>query len=151
MNQPPGWFLRVYEQYLQPADAVLHCGDITGPATYHELLQHPCFHAVLGNCDWDPNLGTELTPMLRLELFGLRIGMAHGWGSRPGVPARVAQAFGTEVDLVCFGHTHNRFWSDEFGPMLCNPGSVAEGSMALVTIDADRELACTFVDLDMKS
>jgi putative phosphoesterase len=148
MNQPPGWFLRVYETLLEPADALLHCGDITGPSTYHELLRHPEFHAVLGNCDWDPNLANELHPMLRIDLFGLRIGMAHGWGSRAGVPARVAQAFGQECDLVCFGHTHKRFWSNEFGPMLCNPGSLAEGSLAIITVQPGNPLSCRFVDVD---
>ncbi|WP_022660474.1 metallophosphoesterase family protein [Paucidesulfovibrio longus] len=146
MNQPPGWFLRVYEQYLAPAHAVLHCGDITGPATYHELCRHPRFHAVLGNCDWDPNLSNDLPPMLRLELLGLRIGMAHGWGSRSSVPLRVAEAFGPEFDLICFGHTHQQYWSDEFGPQMLNPGSLGEfGSLALVTVAPGKALSCEFV------
>ncbi|MGE4292742.1 MAG: metallophosphoesterase family protein [Desulfovibrio sp.] len=150
MNQPPGWFLRVYEEYLAPADAVLHCGDITGPATYHELCQHPEFHAVLGNCDWDPQLGQTLKPLLQLDLFGLRIGMAHGWGSRSSVPARVAEAFGNAFDLICFGHTHQQYWSKEYGPRLLNPGSLGEyGSLALVTVQPGKEPACRFVEVSM--
>lgn len=146
MNQPAGWFLRVYDEYLASADAVLHCGDITGPATYHELCRHPEFHAVLGNCDWDPNLGRELQPMLRLELLGLRIGMTHGWGNRSRVPQSVAEAFGHGFDLLCFGHTHQRYWSDENGVQMLNPGSLGEsGSLALVTVRPGAPLTCKFL------
>lgn len=149
MNQPSGWFLRVYQEYLAQADVLLHCGDITGPATYHELCQHPQFHAVLGNCDWDPNLARSLKPMLQLELCGLRIGLTHGWGNRSSVPQRVAEAFGPNFDLICFGHTHQQYWSKEYGPRLLNPGSLGEhGSFALITVEAGKPLACKFVEVD---
>lgn len=150
MNQPSGWFMRLYDKALSRADIILHCGDVTGPATYHHLCQHPNLHAVRGNCDWDPVLAAELPPLLRLELGGMRIAMAHGWGSRSGVPDRVAETFGPDFDLICFGHTHKPLWTAEYGPMLLNPGSLGEyGSWALVTVGPGKSLTCEFQSADL--
>ena len=43
-----------------------------------------------GNCcDW--RVGQELPAMLRLNLGGKTIGVTHGWGDRPSLPARPSQ------------------------------------------------------------
>lgn len=147
---PDEHFCALYDRYLAPADVLLHCGDMVGASLYHYLCRHPRFLCVRGNCDHFV-LDHELPAILSRELPRpggvLRIGMAHGWGERGSVWQRVAETFPGH-DLVCFGHTHRRHWAGHGGAQLLNPGSLAEGSLALVDVKGDGSLACEFVDLD---
>ena len=148
---PDDRFAAIYERLLAPADVLVHCGDMTGAALYHFLARHPRFFCVRGNCDHfllDHEL--PLTLSRELDLGGgraLRLGLAHGWGPRGSVWERVAETFPGH-GLVCFGHTHRRHWDERQGARLLNPGSVAEGSLALLDVAADGTLDCRFVDLD---
>ena len=149
MNAWPGSW--AYEEHLAPADAVLHCGDITGYETWRFLSQHPAFFAVRGNCDMAPGFDGELEPMLDLALLGMHIGLTHGWGPRSQVPRRVAEAFGPEFDLVCFGHTHTPLWDEIAGVRVLNPGSLGDPPHRLALVDIDettRQITCRFLELD---
>lgn len=140
----------VYETWLEPADFLFHCGDITSFEVWSFFLQHPNFHAVQGNCDWDERLADMIQPMQTLSVHGLTVGLTHGWGPRPQVPRKVAQAFGSEYDLVCYGHTHKRDWSVVEGVQMCNPGSLGEsGSLALITVQDDKSMECEFVTVQL--
>ncbi|BDQ37652.1 phosphoesterase [Pseudodesulfovibrio nedwellii] len=146
MSSVPAWLDEVYSTWLAPADVLVHCGDITSFAIWSYFMQHENFICVRGNCDWDPQLADMLKPMLSRKLGPLTVGVTHGWGPRPQVPVAVAQAFGAEYDLVCYGHTHVRDWSVVEGVQLLNPGSLGEsGSLALVTVDKDGSMSCEFV------
>ncbi|HBE95427.1 MAG TPA: YfcE family phosphodiesterase [Desulfovibrio sp.] len=147
LGAPSPWLESVYARHLARADALLHCGDITGRATWSFFLQHPNFHACLGNCDWD--LGAELSPVVRFDLGDLSVAAMHGFGNRSGVGARAAEALGPHAGLVCFGHTHQRHFSTHAGFHLLNPGSLGEGSLALVRIEPGQALDCTFVDVEL--
>jgi putative phosphoesterase len=110
----------------------------------------PRFLCVRGNCDhFELDHDLPLTLSRELEIPGggsLKLGMAHGWGERSSVWRRVYETFPGH-DLICYGHTHRRHWERHEGVWLLNPGSVAEGSMALVDVAQDGTLDCTFVDL----
>jgi putative phosphoesterase len=151
LSIPDDRFERVYARHLSGADALLHCGDMVSPELYHSLCRHPRFLAVRGNCDTF-RLDHELPPTLSAELAvapgrSLRIGMAHGWGERSTVWQRVAELF-PGFDLVCYGHTHRRDWTQRGQTHLLNPGSLAEGSLALIDIADDGAMTCNFVDVD---
>ncbi len=147
LEAPPGWLDGVYEKWLGPADYLVHCGDITTPEVWSYFMQHDNFLCVRGNCDWDPQLVDELEPMLSVKIGPLTLGVTHGWGPRPQVSVKVAQAFGPSYDLVCYGHTHARDWSIIDGVQLLNPGSLGESrSLALVTVSQDGNMECEFVD-----
>lgn len=110
-------------------------------------MQHPNFICVRGNCDWAPQLVDQLEPMVSVKLGAMTLGVTHGWGPRSQVPVKVAQAFGPEYDLVCYGHTHARDWAVREGVQLCNPGSLGEsGSLAIVSLADDGSMDCKFVD-----
>ena len=148
MSTPPAWLDHVYKTYLGPADALVHCGDITSPDTWSYFMQHDNFLCVRGNCDWDPALVDQLEPTLSTQLGSITLGATHGWGPRPEVDVKVAQAFGPTYDLVCYGHTHKRDWSIIEGVQLVNPGSLGESrSMALVTVQDDGAMSCEFLDV----
>lgn len=147
MGEPSSWLDAVYAKWLEPADALIHCGDITSVTTWSYFMQHENLIGVRGNCDWDPQLVDELEPMRTVTIGTLTVGVTHGWGPRPQVPVKVAQAFGPDLDLVCYGHTHKRDWSIVEGVQLLNPGSLGEfGSLAIVTVGDDGRLDCEFVD-----
>lgn len=146
---PDETFRALYDRHLAPADVLLHCGDMVGASLYHFLVRHPRFLCVRGNCDHftlDHDLPLTLSRELPRPGGVLRLGMAHGWGERSSVWQRVAETFPGH-DLVCFGHTHRRHWAEHQGAQLLNPGSLAEGSLALVDVGEDGSLSCEFVDL----
>lgn len=146
LGAPASWLERVYARHLAGADLLLHCGDVTGRSTWAYFLQHPNFHAARGNCDWD--LAEELAPLVRLDVEGFRLALTHGFGDRPGVARRLARELAPLADIVCFGHTHRRHFAEDNGLVLLNPGSLAEGSLALLELAPGRAPSCTFVDVD---
>jgi phosphoesterase, MJ0936 family len=150
LSGPDERFNALYDRYLAPADALLHCGDMVGADLYHFLCLHPRFFCVRGNCDHfvlDHDLPQSLSRTLALPGGGeLRFGMAHGWGERSTVWQRVAELFPGH-DLVCFGHTHRRHFAEHQGARILNPGSMYEGSLALLDVADDGAMDCTFVDL----
>ncbi|MBC15981.1 Phosphoesterase [Pseudodesulfovibrio profundus] len=147
LHSPEPWLERVYNQWLAPADVLVHCGDITTFDTWSFFMQHDRFLCVRGNCDWEPRLVEQLDPMLTAQVGPLTIAATHGWGPRSQVPVKVAQAFGPEYDLVCYGHTHAQDWSVIEGVQLLNPGSLGESrSLAIVTISDDGAMDCEFID-----
>ena len=149
LRRPTPWFTNIFQEHLVGADLLLHCGDSTGVAVWEYLFAaHPAFHAVAGNSD-EYALASELKPWLALDLEGLRVGLVHGWGDRPGTPRRVAEAF-AGYDLVCYGHTHRRDFSAIHGVPLLNPGSLSQGttaSLAFLTLERGRIPSCRFVDV----
>ncbi|HWR03184.1 MAG TPA: YfcE family phosphodiesterase [Humidesulfovibrio sp.] len=149
LSGPDERFCALYEEHLAPTDVLLHCGDMVGASLYHYLSRHPRFFCVRGNCDHfvlDHDLPVTLSRGIEHPGGTLTLGMAHGWGERSSVWLRVAETFPGH-DLVCFGHTHRRHWAEHAGAQLLNPGSFAEGSMALLDLAQDGSLSCTFLDL----
>ncbi|SNR96291.1 hypothetical protein SAMN04488503_2064 [Humidesulfovibrio mexicanus] len=150
LSGPDEAFQTLYDAHLAPATFLLHCGDMVGASVYHYLCRHPRFLCVRGNCDhFELDHDLPLTLSRELEIPGggsLALGMAHGWGQRDSVWRRVFDALPGHR-LLCYGHTHRRHWEQHQGVWLLNPGSVAEGSMALVDVAQDGTLDCTFVDL----
>lgn len=141
------WLETVYARWLAPADFLVHCGDITTTEVWSYFLQHDNFLCVRGNCDWEATLVDQLPSTLTAQVGPLTLGATHGWGPRPQVPVKVAQAFGPDYDLVCYGHTHKRDWSVVEGVRLVNPGSLGEfRSLALVTVSRADSLECEFID-----
>ncbi len=141
-------FAALFERYLQPADAVIHCGDVVGEEIEACLRGHNRAWLVRGNCDY----GLQTPASLTLELAGLRLGVAHGWG-RSLVGETVARAFGPGYDLILYGHTHKRDWSRaSTGARLFNPGSVShprdgQASMAILTLEQNCPPQVQWIDL----
>ncbi|BBD08832.1 metallophosphoesterase family protein [Desulfovibrio ferrophilus] len=149
---PTPWMQAVYDRYLAKADLLLHMGDMTSKELWSFFMQHPGFHAVAGNMDeW--SLSGELETRLSMTVEGgLRIGMMHGFGlsGRP-LSGAVAQAFGPDYDLLCFGHTHEPAWIDYDGVRVANPGSLRETgkapTLAYVHVAADGTMTRELVQV----
>ncbi len=141
MTEPNAWFDQFYTTHLEPADALIHCGDITGKEMYWYLQNHKKFYAVAGNMDAF-GMGHDLPTTLSLSLGGKKIGVAHGfgYGSRSGLGFSVAAAFGQDYDLILYGHTHIAEVEHFYSTTIVNPGTLRQhgGTFALIDIEADE-------------
>jgi putative phosphoesterase len=149
LGGPDEAFQTLYDTHLAPATFLLHCGDMVGAPVYHYLCRHPRFLSVRGNCDhFELDHDLPLTLSRELEIPGAapsRWAWPMLGAARQRVAARVRRLARSSTAL--YGHTHRRHWEQHQGVWLLNPGSVAEGSMALVDVAQDGTLDCTFVDL----
>jgi uncharacterized protein len=149
---PTPRFAELFEAHLLPSDILLHCGDITGEQTLALLMTHQRFFGVAGNMDGF-GIRSVLPETRIIEVYGLRIGMVHGWGRGDDLPLRVGALFAGKADLVCFGHSHRRtLLQPKTGPVLVNPGSLlcarddAPG-FALIELECGNRPKVRFHDL----
>ncbi len=111
-------------QLLEGADVILHAGDLVDASLLETLESIAPTHAVLGNNDHSLAGRLPLTQLLALE--GVRVGMIHDSGPRPGRPGRMRRRF-PDADLVVFGHSHVPIDTPgATGQRLFNPGSPTE-------------------------
>ncbi len=101
-------------------EVILHAGDHVHPdlsCCFYPLL----WYGVCGNMDKPQST----LPVQRIvELSGFRIGMMHGWGSPNGIEKRVLNSFyGTDIDVLVFGHSHRPVCQKVGSILLFNPGS----------------------------
>jgi len=91
--------------------------------------------AVCGNMD-HPGLSLKLPKKTIINIENINIGLIHGWGSPFQIRERISKEF-DNVDLICYGHTHTSFFSNEKGTGFFNPGSLSGNtqSFGILTID----------------
>ena len=90
--------------------------------------------AVTGNCD----IGSFFTPLsLVFEVEGHRFLCTHGHCQyvKQDFHRLISEAQEKNCGIALFGHTHCPTLTIHNGITLFNPGSVAEGSYGLITID----------------
>lgn len=110
---------------IAAADLLIHAGDFSTAATHDELAAiGPRLVGVHGNVD-DEDLRTRLPERTELDLEGVRIGVIHDSGARPGRLARMRRAF-PDADAVIFGHSHLPLHERDGGFQIFNPGSPTE-------------------------
>lgn len=135
LQEPSPWFKRFFNAHLLDSDVLIHCGDITGkPMLDFMSDNHPFFYGVPGNV-CDSLVTQELPAMLRVQLAGRNVGVAHGWGDRSRVPMAVYEAFGQGLDLILFGHTHRQTKLTLGDTLLVNPGSLSGESPCMAYVD----------------
>jgi putative phosphoesterase len=109
---------------LEGAELVLHVGDFTATAVLEELRGYAPVEAVHGNMD-DPVLKAELSERKVVEAAGVRIGLVHDAGPRPGRHERL-RAWFPACGLVAYGHTHLPELARAGETWIVNPGSPTE-------------------------
>ena len=104
-------------------DLILHLGDFTGPEVPHLLESLAPLEAVAGNND-PPDLVQRFGRRKVVMVGGVRIGMVHGDGTHGSTTSRSLRAFEKdEVDVICFGHSHQPLCERRGDTWLVNPGS----------------------------
>lgn len=130
------------------AEALVHCGDLTGPMVVHACQAEVPRWFVLGNCDDDPAAlrraiestgGVFLGRGGILELDNRRIAAAHG--DQPEVLRRLlAEA----PDYLLTGHTHCRHDQRQGPTRRINPGALHRATpwtVALLDLQTDTLLS----------
>ncbi len=112
------------------ADMVIHAGDFTESALLDELREFPRFVGVAGNMD-GPGIAGVLREREILELEGVRVAVAHGWGAPGPLPQALLREFAKDkVGVIVFGHTHAPCNQEVDGVLLFNPGSPTDTRFA---------------------
>jgi uncharacterized protein len=127
---------------LERADLILHGGDFVAASVLEDLAAVAHVEAVHGNMD-EPALTATLPAERVVEVEGVRIGMVHIPGPRPGRHERLAVRF-PGCDAVVYGHTHLPEVTLHGDLWILNPGSPTERrrasarAMLLIEVEADR-------------
>jgi putative phosphoesterase len=147
------WNLAQALQTMQPAQAVICCGDLCSPFIITQLAaafpDRPV-HIVFGNNDGDTFRMTRIAAknahvnihgeLFQAELAGLRFVANHF----DNIAASLARS--GSYDVVCFGHNH-RFQVEQVGETLAiNPGAI----MGYDPVNA-RDIPATFVLFDTET
>ncbi|CAN5600344.1 metallophosphoesterase [soil metagenome] len=123
------------------AEALIHCGDLTGPEIVQTCASIPSYF-VFGNCDHDHQTlrrviektgGNCLGRAGSVSLGGRRIAVTHG--HLTDEVERLARA---EPDYLLFGHTHRASDLRDGPTRFINPGAL------------DRVRQCTVALLDLE-
>ncbi len=109
---------------LDAADLIVHAGDFVAATVLAELRALAPVEAVHGNMD-DPELRASLPATRVLDLAGLRVGVVHDAGVRPGRAERLARKF-PGCAAVVYGHTHLPEVTRCGSVWILNPGSPTE-------------------------
>lgn len=132
------WMLEQAWKTVGPVDAYIHCGD--GAADFARLEnfirardEHAAMVGVRGNCDF---MAHDLTDVKILGLGGANILVTHGhlYGVKSSFARLDDAAKEHGCSIALFGHTHKPCVEPRWA-LLVNPGSAADGRMALLEIN----------------
>jgi uncharacterized protein len=132
---------------------ILHAGDIVGDHILDELESIAPVYAVSGNMDGSPNKRRPQT--FCGEFAGVKVCMTHGHLIDPGdYNASALQLFAGEAPrIIVHGHSH-RAKHEKVGEVsIINPGAACKPrfrdvpSVAIIEIQPDGEIVCTFAKL----
>ena len=91
---------------IASADVVVHAGDWLSGALLDEVgARARELVACVGNND-DAAVRAALPEVARAKIGGVRVAVLHDSGDRPTRERRLAADYGTDTDLVVFGHSH---------------------------------------------
>lgn len=109
------------------AEALIHCGDLTGPDVVYECAPLPSYY-VFGNNDFDEDAltramhqigGTCLARGGEIALGGRRIAVTHGDSGR-----EVRRLAAAAPDYLVFGHSHSPTDMKTGPTRYINPGAL---------------------------
>jgi putative phosphoesterase len=127
---------------VDAADVVVHAGDwVEPPLQLVEERRSGRLIAVYGNND-GAQLRSRLPEVARETVAGLRLGVVHETGPSAGREARCQAAYGDDLDVLVFGHSHIPWdTTTPSGLRLLNPGSPT---------DRRRQPHCTYLTLTVR-
>lgn len=125
-------------------DMLIHLGDAEGYEDYIAKMAGCPLEIVSGNNDFFSSLEREK----EIKIGKYRVLLTHGhyYYVSTGIEALKKEAYGRDVDIVMFGHTHRPLIEYDKGVTLINPGSISyprqsgrEPSFIMMELDRDGE------------
>lgn len=137
-------------QAVENVDWVVHCGDYTGWELLQEIRRRAKrFRGVYGNVDGTA-IREELPQRAILEVEGKKIGITHpSWGGPPFAPHELLSDF-PQVDVILFGHLHQRVNMAENQTLLLSPGQ-GYGSFSVLASYALLVIDESHIEAEIKS
>lgn len=125
-------------------DMLIHLGDAEGYEDYIAELAGCPLEIVSGNNDFFSNLEREKE--IKIGKYKVLLTHGHYYYVSAGIEALKKEAYGRDVDIVMFGHTHRPLIEYDKGVTLINPGSISyprqpgrEPSFIMMELDRDGE------------
>lgn len=119
-------------------NAVIFLGDVLRDAEELARITGAVpVYKVKGNCDYfEYNAYEEQM----LDFRGIKVFIAHGhtYGVKGGIARFEATARERGADIAMYGHTHVQYCAEKDGMHILNPGSLAAGRYATVTIEQNK-------------
>lgn len=118
------------------ADRIISLGD--SEMKEYELTELNVF-GVKGNYPFEPNFPKELTFVFEDTKVYLTHG--HHFSVKMGLSRLLQYGIYNDINVICFGHTHQPFLQEVQGVLLLNPGSLSKNkfhnnaSYAILTIE----------------
>ena len=142
-----------FEQKLEEADIVVHCGDFETEQVYNDLKQYGELIGVKGNCD-----RFKLDNSVRFKRKNIDFAVYHGSGIQPRGhhPTLINAANKIGGDVLFHGHTHQQEVVKKEGKILLNPGSCTgaggatadSGNPKMMLVYPDQELRVELLKLE---
>ncbi len=132
-------------------DYVFGLGDYVDINGLNKLyLFNKQVYAISGNMD-DEMVKIQIDTKIQLKIENVEIGLIHGWGPPYDLRERIRKEF-DNVNLICFGHTHESFFKEENGIYFFNPGAICgdkngnNRSFGILTLD-DTKIKADIIEL----
>lgn len=112
------------DDYAKACDLIFGLGDFVNE-TIIDIINSYGKKTFLISGNMDNNLVKIKLPVKQnIKIENVNIGIIHGWGAPWGIRNRIRHEF-TDVNLICYGHTHEQFFNKENGIYFFNPGSLS--------------------------
>lgn len=135
---------------LRDIDKVIHLGDnfediIKVNSNYNKEI-----HYVSGNNDFGEGYNFLREKIINIRDKKIFLTHGHNYNVSRGVDRLYYKSKEMECDIVCFGHTHRRFYSLEDGIIFLNPGSITyprDHNKGIALMDfLENDIRISFVD-----
>ncbi|BDU51345.1 metallophosphoesterase [Haliovirga abyssi] len=95
------------------------------------------FYIVKGNTDY---MDRDSKEELEIQIDGFKFLLTHGhlYGVKRGYDNLKLVAEKKKVDVVIFGHTHNKYYEKYKNIEIFNPGAAQDGNYGIIEIEGDK-------------
>lgn len=120
---------------LEKPDQVIHLGDLERDADYlREKFPLIPICGVPGNCDYSSR--DDFTKLVTISGKQIFLNHGHTYHVKYGYEAIINAACLRKADFLLFGHTHVPYYSEAYGLVIINPGSIRDsGTYGLLEIE----------------
>lgn len=119
-------------------DYIICAGDIVDDNTYFELInQEAGFFGVHGNMD-DYFIKKKLPQKRIIDIEAIKIGLIHGHQTGMANPEKLIKYFEDKIDIMVFGHSHQKYDKKINEVRVLNPGALCDGLFVEMNVEKSK-------------